>query len=106
MKLKFLLLYSIHATYGRIQMTEMQKRLKSTSLQGMAELQSIFSASFFELSVKYDNVQEQQEPKPPPRYEREYYVRKHAKDKERWRVHGKPAGKKRPTKIRPDEEFM
>ena len=71
----------------------------------MAELQSIFNASFFELSVKYDNVQDQHEPKPPPRFEREYYVRKYEKNKERWRVHGKPV-KRRPAKIRPDEEFM
>ena len=33
MKLKLLLLYSIHATYGRIQMSEMPKRLKLTSLR-------------------------------------------------------------------------
>ena len=32
MKLKLLLLYSIHATYGRIQMTEMPKSLKKTSM--------------------------------------------------------------------------
>ena len=32
MKLKLLLLYSIHATYGRIQMTEMQKSLSETSM--------------------------------------------------------------------------
>ena len=34
MKLKLLLLYSIQATYGRIQMTEMQKSLSETSLEG------------------------------------------------------------------------
>ena len=32
MKLKLLLLYSIHATYRKIQMTEMQKSLSETSL--------------------------------------------------------------------------
>ena len=30
--LNLLLLYSIHATYGRIQMTEMQKSLSETSM--------------------------------------------------------------------------
>ena len=32
MKLKLLLLYSIHTTYGRIQMTEMPERPNKTSL--------------------------------------------------------------------------
>ena len=32
MKLKLLLLYSIHSTYGRIQMTEMTKSLKKTCM--------------------------------------------------------------------------
>ena len=52
--------------------------------------------------VKYDNVNDPQ-PKPPPNPE---FVRKYERAKERWRARGWKPSYKKPTKIRPDEEFM
>ena len=64
--------------------------------------QSIVGSTFFELMVKYDNVNDPQ-PKPPPNPE---FVRKYERAKERWRAQGWKPSYKKPTKIRPDEEFM
>ena len=64
--------------------------------------QSIVGSTFFELMVKYDNVNDPQ-PKPPPNPE---FVRKYERAKERWKARGWKPSYKKPTKIRPDEEFM
>ena len=47
MKLKLLLLYSIHTTYGRIQMTDMLKSVNETSMaeelyRGRQETKKVF----------------------------------------------------------------
>ena len=61
--------------------------------------QSIVSSSFFELMVKYDSAND----KPPPSGR---FVAKYERANERWRAQGWKPTYKRPTKIRPDEEFI
>ena len=65
-------------------------------------LQSIVNASFFELMVKYDNVND---PQPRPHPPNPAFARKYERAKERWRAQGwRPVYKR--AKMRPDEEFM